>query len=247
MGSCEGLQGDTLWTSSSVQSLEFTWKKCLVWRCFLRHYLSQISLLLTAMCVNQRAFRYFPEIHLFYTRAIYQWLGAFPTEGFKSCVCSAPWWFTAHCTCWICMWTCHLFSIHNQNNAKHVLLYAFQYSQLSSNWLPMVHDKVVAYRRFSIHHQNNAKHALLYAFQYSQLSSNRLPWFMTKSSLIGGYHLWGKKRRISQIFAPRRGRDHLRNLSSGCLQETFWSSICTKWSLMGSDYLRDMVMREMTV
>ena len=47
------------------------------------------------------------------------------------------------------------------------------------------------------------------------------PWFTTKSSLIGGYHLWGKKRRISQIFAPRRGRGHLRNLSSGCLQETF--------------------------
>ena len=208
MGRCGGLQGGTLWTSSSVQSLEFTWKKFLVWRFFLRHYLSQISLLLTATCVNQRAFRYFPKIHLFYTRAIYLWLGAFPTEGLRSCVCSAPWWFTAHCTCWICMWTCHLFSIH---------------------------------------HQNNAKHALLYAFQYSQLSSNRLPWFTTKSSLIGGYHLWGKKRRISQIFAPRRGRDHLRNLSSGCLQETFWSSICTKWSLMGGDYLREMVMREMTV
>ena len=208
MGRCGGLQGGTLWTSSSVQSLEFTWKKFLVWRFFLRHYLSQISLLLTAMCVNQRAFRYFPKIHLFYTRAIYLWLGAFPTEGLKSCVCSAPWWFTAHCTCWISMWTCHLFSIHHQNNAKHALLYAFQYSQLSSNWLPIVHDKVVTYRRLSS---------------------------------------MGKKRRISQIFAPRRGRDHLRNLSSGCLQETFWSSICTKWSLMGSDYLRDMVMREMTV
>ena len=208
MGRCGGLQGGTLWTSSSVQSLEFTWKKFLVWRFFLRYYLSQISLLLTAMCVNQRAFQYFPKIHLFYTRAIYLWLGAFPTEGLKGCVCSAPWWFTAHCTCWICMWTCHLFSIHHQNNAKHALLYAFQYSQLSSNWLPIVHDKVVTYRRLSS---------------------------------------MGKKRRISQIFAPRRGRDHLRNLSSGCLQETFWSSICTKWSLMGSDYLRDMVMREMTV
>lgn len=46
-------------------------------------------------------------------------------------------------------------------------------------------------------------------------------WFTTKSSLIGGYHLWGKKRRTSQIFAPRRGCGHLRNLSSGCLQETF--------------------------
>ena len=73
------------------------------------------------------------------------------------------------------------------------------------------------------------------------------PWFTTKSSLIGGYHLRGKKRRISQIFAPRRGCSHLRNLSSGCLQETFLSSICTKWSLMGGDYLREMVMREMTV
>lgn len=31
----------------------------------------------------------------------------------------------------------------------------------------------------------------------------------------------GRKRRISQIFAPRRGCGHLRNLSSGCLQETF--------------------------
>ena len=144
MGRCGGLQGGTLWTSSSAQSLEFTWKKFLVWRFFLRHYLSQISLLLTAMCVNQRAFRYFPKIHLFYTRAIYLWLGAFPTEGLKSCVCSAPWWFTAHCMC-----TCHLFSIHHQNNAKHALLYAFQYSQLSSNRLPMVHDKVVAYRRLS--------------------------------------------------------------------------------------------------
>ena len=57
----------------------------------------------------------------------------------------------------------------------------------------------------------------------------------------------GKKRRIFQIFAPRRGRGHLRNLSNGYLQETFLSSICTKWSLMGSDYLREMVMREMTV
>lgn len=208
MGRCGGLQGGTLWTSSSVQLLEFTCKKFLVWRCFLRHYLSQISLLLTAMWVNQRAFRCFPEIHLFNTRAIYLWRGAFPTEGFKSCVCSASWWFTAHCTCWICMWTCHLFSIHHQNNAKHALLYAFQYSQLSSNRLPMVHDKVVAYRRLSS---------------------------------------MGKKRRISQIFAPRRGCGHLRNLSSGCLQETFWSSICTKWSLMGGDYLREMVMREMTV
>ena len=247
MGRCGSLQGGTLWPSSSVQSLEFTWKKFLVWRFFLRHYLSQISLLLTAMCVNQRAFWYFPKIHLFYTRAIYLWLGAFPTERLKSCVCSAPWWFTAHCTCWICMWTCHLFSIHHQNNAKHALLYAFQYSQLSSNWLPMVHDKVVAYRRFSIHHQNNAKHALLYAFQYSQLSSNWLPIVHDKVVTYRRLSSMGKKRRISPIFAPRRGRDHLRNLSSGCLQETFWSSICTKWSLMGGDYLREMIMREMTV
>ena len=39
--------------------------------------------------------------------------------------------------------------VFHQNNAKHALLYAFQYSQLSSNRLPMVHDKVVAYRRLS--------------------------------------------------------------------------------------------------
>lgn len=64
-------------------------------------------------------------------------------------VCSAPWWFTAHCTWWICMWTCHLFSIHHQNNAKYALLYAFQYSQLSSNRLPLVHYKVAAYQRLS--------------------------------------------------------------------------------------------------
>lgn len=42
-----------------------------------------------------------------------------------------------------------LFSIHHQNNAKYALLYAFRYSQLSSKWLPVVHDKVVAYRRLS--------------------------------------------------------------------------------------------------
>ena len=42
-----------------------------------------------------------------------------------------------------------LFSIHHQNNTKYALLYAFRYSQLSSKWLPVVHDKVVAYRRLS--------------------------------------------------------------------------------------------------
>ena len=34
-------------------------------------------------------------------------------------------------------------------NAKYALLYAIQYSQLSSNRLPMVHDKVVACGRLS--------------------------------------------------------------------------------------------------
>lgn len=143
MGRCGGLQGGTLWTSSSVQSLEFTWKKFLV-----SGITSQVCFWLLCVLIKE-LFCIFLKSIFFYTRAIYQWLGAFPTEGFKSCVCSAPWWFTAHCTCWICMWTCHLFSIHHQNNAKHALLYAFQYSQLSSNWLPMVHDKVVAYRRLS--------------------------------------------------------------------------------------------------
>lgn len=124
------------------------------------------------MCVR-RAFRYFPEIHLFYTRTINLWLGAFPTDGFKSCVCSAPWWFTAHCTCWICMWTYHCFPFT---------------TKIMLNMLCYMHFGTV-----------------------NSLVSD-YPWFTTKWSLTGGCHLWEKKRRISQISAPRRGCGHIRNL-----------------------------------
>lgn len=59
----------------------------------------------------------------------------------------------------------------------------------------------------------------------NSLILNYPPWFTTKWSLMGGCHLWGKKRRKSQIFVSRRGCGYLRNSSSGWLQETFWSSI----------------------
>ena len=159
------------------------------------------------MCVR-RAFRYFPEIHLFYTWTINLWLGAFPTDGLKSCVCSAPWWFTAHCTCWICMWTYHCFPFT---------------TKIMLNMLWYMHFGTV-----------------------NSLVSD-YPWFTTKWSLTGGCHLWEKKRRISQISAPRRGCGHIRNLRGGCLQETFWSCIYTKCSLMGGDFSWEMVTREMTV
>ena len=140
-------EGGTPWTSGSVQPLGFTSKKLLVWRCFLRYYLTDKFVSDCYVCSKSFSVFSWNPSFLYSSHLRMTWY--FPHRWIQElCLLST---LVIYGSLYLLNLYVNLplFSIHHQNNAKYALLYAFRYSQLSSKWLPVVHDKVVAYRRLS--------------------------------------------------------------------------------------------------